>query len=83
MEPEARHRVSRLVALLRVADGLDREHRQSVRAVRARRRKSQVVIEVDSDGDILLERVRLRRRGQFFSTVFDVGLKIRTATAAP
>jgi len=58
------------VAILRVADVLDREHRQKVRTVTASRRKGKLHLRVESDGDLLLERWASRRKFELFEEVF-------------
>lgn len=68
---ERKERTLRLIALLQVADGLDRGHGGPVRDVRVvpgggRR----VTVEADAGGDIDLERYALRRKGQLFARVF-------------
>jgi exopolyphosphatase/guanosine-5'-triphosphate,3'-diphosphate pyrophosphatase len=75
--PEAdREVVRRLAALLRAADVLDREHRQVVRSVRARPKKGRVVLEVDAEGDLLLERWAAERKFRLFEEVFGKSLEI-------
>lgn len=74
---EDRQRVVRLASLLRIADALDREHLQAVRAVRARTTKSRVVLELEGEGDLLLERWALRRKSGLFADTF--GLEVEVA----
>lgn len=70
-------RVVRLASLLRVADALDREHVQGVRSVRAAVGKQRVTLEMEGEGDLLLERWALRRKGGLFADTF--GLEVETA----
>lgn len=70
LSADDRERVTRLAALLRVADALDREHVQAVRELRVRVGRKQVTLEVDADGDLLLERWALRGKGGMFADVF-------------
>jgi exopolyphosphatase/guanosine-5'-triphosphate,3'-diphosphate pyrophosphatase len=78
LEEADRERVVKLAALLRIADALDREHVQAVRAVTARvTRGRKLRLEADSDADLLLERWALRRKGGLFEEVF--GLEIELA----
>jgi len=75
-EDEAR-RITAMTALLRVADGLDREHRQHVSAIHARIKKGVVIVDVEGEGDLLLERTALKKRAHLFERTFGTDLKIR------
>jgi exopolyphosphatase / guanosine-5'-triphosphate,3'-diphosphate pyrophosphatase len=79
LAPEDQEKVRKLASLLRIADALDREHRQAVRAVKATptRSKLRLELDVDGDGDLLLERWSLRRKGGLFTDTF--GLEIDLA----
>ena len=77
LSSEDRSVVERLAAILRVADVLDREHRQKVRAVKVRRGEGEVVLELDAEGDLLLERWAARSKFDLFEAVF--GVKIALA----
>lgn len=68
-------RVRRLAAVLRLADALDREHRQRVKGVRARVDASTLELRLTGDGDLLLERWAVQRKAQPFTDVS--GLKVR------
>ncbi|HEX2189903.1 MAG TPA: Ppx/GppA phosphatase family protein [Longimicrobiaceae bacterium] len=72
-----RERVTRMAALLRIADALDREHLQAVEEVRARARKKELLLEAQSSGDLLLERWALRQKAGLFTRTF--GLEVRLA----
>jgi exopolyphosphatase/guanosine-5'-triphosphate,3'-diphosphate pyrophosphatase len=74
-EPE-RARVVKLASLLRIADALDREQRQAVRAVRARAAKGRLLLELDGDGDLLLERWALRRKAGLFEETFGMAVEV-------
>jgi exopolyphosphatase / guanosine-5'-triphosphate,3'-diphosphate pyrophosphatase len=68
--------VRRLAALLRLADALDREHRQNVRAVRARVTDSQLQLELEGEGDLLLERWALQQKAGMFEKVYGLDVKV-------
>lgn len=73
-----RERVARLAAILRLADALDREHRQKVRSVRLiEKKKNEWVIQLDGEGDLLLEQWALKRKAPMFSRAFGVKLTYR------
>jgi exopolyphosphatase/guanosine-5'-triphosphate,3'-diphosphate pyrophosphatase len=66
-----RERVVKLASLLRIADALDREHLQAVRGVTAKvTRGGKLKLELDADGDLLLERWALRRKADLFAATF-------------
>jgi exopolyphosphatase/guanosine-5'-triphosphate,3'-diphosphate pyrophosphatase len=66
-----RLRVSKLGALLRVADALDRDHAQLVTSVLVREEKGLVRLFVQSKGGLLLEAWSLKERSDLFRIVFD------------
>jgi exopolyphosphatase/guanosine-5'-triphosphate,3'-diphosphate pyrophosphatase len=74
---EDRERVVKLASILRIADALDREHLQAVRGVKASTSKSRLTLELDGDGDLLLERWALRRKAGLFTDTF--GLEVVVA----
>lgn len=72
LDAARRDRVTRLVALLRLADGLDRSHLGTVRRVHAHVGEGGTVtlgIEADGDADLMLWGVRRKR--DLFERVFD------------
>jgi exopolyphosphatase/guanosine-5'-triphosphate,3'-diphosphate pyrophosphatase len=76
LDPDDRQRVVRMASLLRIADALDREHRQGVRGVRAVVGKSRVVLELEGEGDLLLERWAIRRKGGLFADTFGLEVEV-------
>jgi exopolyphosphatase/guanosine-5'-triphosphate,3'-diphosphate pyrophosphatase len=70
LSPEDQERVRRLGALLRLADALDREHLQRVFAVQARYTDDELVLEVEGQGDLLLEQWALQKKSRMFTSVF-------------
>jgi exopolyphosphatase/guanosine-5'-triphosphate,3'-diphosphate pyrophosphatase len=73
---EERGVVERLAAILRVADLLDREHRQNVREVKVRFEESAILLDLVAEGDLLLERWAARRKFDLFENVFGVKLAL-------
>jgi exopolyphosphatase/guanosine-5'-triphosphate,3'-diphosphate pyrophosphatase len=65
-----RVRVRRLSALLRIADALDRSHLQHIRDVEADREDGKIVLRVEGQGDLLLEKWALRRKANLFEEIF-------------
>lgn len=69
-------RVNQLVALLQVADGLDRSHGGPVRDVHVYASRDAVEVVVEADDDIDLELWGLRRKRDLFERVFDCRLEV-------
>jgi exopolyphosphatase/guanosine-5'-triphosphate,3'-diphosphate pyrophosphatase len=78
LSEDERERVSMLAALLRLADALDREHLQRVSDVTAAFRGSELLLTVDGNGDLALERWALARKADLFRDLFglDVTLEV-------
>lgn len=70
LNPGDQDRVRRLAALLRLADALDREHLQRVFAVQAHCSDDELVLEVEGQGDLLLEQWALQKKSRMFTSVF-------------
>lgn len=75
-----RTRVTRLAALLRLADALDREHRQNVRDVRIDVSDGRVTLDIEGDGDLLLERWAVQKKSGLFEQTFGHAVRFRTET---
>jgi len=71
---EKRILVSKLAAILRVADALDRTHTDQGREFRCERRDEDLVIHVAGAADLTLERRALAQKADMFADVF--GLKV-------
>jgi exopolyphosphatase/guanosine-5'-triphosphate,3'-diphosphate pyrophosphatase len=71
-----RDRVTRLVALLQVADALDRSHGGPVRDIEVYTNPGLVEVVAHADDDIDLELWGLRRKRELFERVFDCRLEI-------
>lgn len=71
LDGPARTRVRRLTALLRIADGLDRGRRSTVRDVTAGASPSLVTIRVHAADDPELELWGARRKRELFEKIFD------------
>jgi len=74
---EDRERVLRLSAILRVADALDREHRQVVRAVTVDRKAGKTALELKGSGDFALEEWSVNDKGGLFCRTFKTTLELR------
>jgi len=75
LPPARRERVTKLIALLRVADGLDRNHAGSVEGIGVKVEDSRVRLLIQASGDIDLELWGLRRKRELFERVFELPLE--------
>ncbi|MEO8189820.1 MAG: Ppx/GppA phosphatase family protein [Acidobacteriota bacterium] len=73
--------VEKLSAILRIADGLDRSHKQLVTAVTCRVRRRKVEIESAARGDCEAELDAARRKSDLFERVFDRRCAFRAVPA--
>ncbi|HET6427293.1 MAG TPA: phosphatase, partial [Phycisphaerae bacterium] len=76
---EKRLIVSKLAAILRVADSLDHSHSQQVRNVQFDRRGDELVIAIAGVADLTLERRSLYSRCDMFEDIY--GMRIRLEEA--
>jgi len=74
LDRESRVVVSKMAAILRIADALDRGHVQTQRDIDVSIRKGQCVIRVKQAGDFTLEQQGLREKAEMFEQVY--GLKV-------
>lgn len=63
-------RIAKLTAILRVANGLDRSHKQKFKNIKATVKDREFIITVHTDKDITLEKGLLKERAKFFEEVF-------------
>ena len=69
--------VSKLTAILKIANALDRSHKQKFKGVKASLRQRELVITVESSEDIVLEKGLLPAYANSFEEVFSVKPAIR------
>lgn len=79
---DARLVVSKLAAILRVADALDRNHMQQVRDIRFTREEGRFIVWVRDVEDLTLERVALKEKGSLFEEVYGLSVSFRTEISA-
>ena len=79
LDSDARVVVNKLGAILRVANALDADHLQKVRAVRLLREDEQWVLEVEGGGDLTLERLAALARADMLTDVFGSKVGFREA----
>ena len=69
--------IAKLTAILRVANGLDRSHKQKFKECRTVLKDNELIISVDTAEDITLEAGLLTARAKFFEEVYSVKPVIR------
>jgi exopolyphosphatase/guanosine-5'-triphosphate,3'-diphosphate pyrophosphatase len=77
MSEEERERVTKLAAILRVADSLDREHVQRVTGVKVKIGDDDVSLWLDGTAGALLEGWALKKKANLFSKVFGRTVSLR------
>jgi exopolyphosphatase/guanosine-5'-triphosphate,3'-diphosphate pyrophosphatase len=83
MPAAARRTVRVLAGILRIADSLDRSHRQLVKRVSVERRAGVITLVCEVAGNIELELWGARRRVDLLQEVLDVRIRYRTIAARP
>ena len=69
--------IAKLTAILRIANGLDRTHRQKFRDVKVDVRGQELIITVDTKADITLEKALFTNRAGFFQQIYGMKPVIR------
>ena len=69
--------IAKLTAILKIANGLDRSHKQKFKNVRTALKDEQLIITVDASLDITLEKGLFSKRAEFFEEVYSVRPVIR------
>ena len=64
--------VAKLAAILRVANAMDRSHRQKFKNVRAVLKNKQLVITIETMSDIALEKGLLEAKSKAFESIFGI-----------
>lgn len=76
LDRDERARVRALAAMLRIADALDREHRQKIKGVSASTLGGKLRLELDSERRHALETWTVTRKAELFRAVFDLEVEI-------
>jgi exopolyphosphatase/guanosine-5'-triphosphate,3'-diphosphate pyrophosphatase len=79
--PEEAHKVDKLSAILRVADGLDASHNRVVKSLKARATEDSIILECLTDNDYMMEEDAIRKKRKLFKKVFGKPLRIEWKTA--
>jgi exopolyphosphatase/guanosine-5'-triphosphate,3'-diphosphate pyrophosphatase len=81
LDPYLRAVVEKLAAILRIADGLDRSHRQVVTGVSCRVRPRKFELEATARADCEPELDAARKKANLFERVFDRSIAVRAVPA--
>lgn len=65
-------RIAKLTAILRVANGLDRSHKMKFKNVKAEIEKDRLILNVETNEDITLEKGLFTNRADFFEEVYNL-----------
>jgi exopolyphosphatase/guanosine-5'-triphosphate,3'-diphosphate pyrophosphatase len=82
LDREGRVVVSKLAAILRVADALDRSHLQHIRDPAAARRGRQLVLTVPDVDDFTLERLAMGEKAGLFRSVYGLEVVLQPGAGA-
>ena len=81
LDRDDRLAVSKMAAILRVADALDRNHMQQARDLRFAREPGQLSVWVRDVEDLTLERLALKEKGRMFDEVYGLDVVFRTESS--
>ena len=70
-------KIAKLTAILKVANGLDRSHKQKFKDIKTSLKDEQLIITIDTPVDITLEKGLFDKRADFFEEVYSVKPIIR------
>ncbi len=70
-------RITKLLAILRLANGLDRSHKQKFENIKILPKEAELLITVETNEDITLEKGLFGNRAEFFTEVFNIKPVIR------
>ena len=69
--------VAKLTAILRLANSLDRSHKQKLRGLKAVLKENQLILTVDTQEDITLEKGLFYHKADVFEEVFGIRPQLR------
>ena len=77
LDKESYLTVAKLTAILRLANSLDRSHKQKMKGVKAVLQDNELILKIDSQEDITLERGFFQTNTEFFKEVYSITPVIR------
>ncbi|MBD3343675.1 MAG: HD domain-containing protein [Chitinivibrionales bacterium] len=79
LDRESRIAVSKMAALLRIADSLDRSYNQRIRNIEIVFENGNVIIFTQGAGDITLEQMAIKEKGDLFRQIYGLEIILRKA----
>jgi exopolyphosphatase / guanosine-5'-triphosphate,3'-diphosphate pyrophosphatase len=76
LPPKLRLTISKLAAILRLADALDHEHASTVDSVEVEYKRPRFMFRLKGKGDMLLEKWALANKRDLFESVFDANVVV-------
>jgi exopolyphosphatase/guanosine-5'-triphosphate,3'-diphosphate pyrophosphatase len=78
LDRESRMIVSKLAAILRIADALDQDYSKKIQNLKISpdEEKGRYIIEVEADGDLAMERLSLQNKSDLFKQIFGRSIEI-------
>jgi len=77
LDTEKKVRVSKLAAMLRLADALDRSHAQKYTKISVKLAEHQLIISADTTSNVSLEKWAFIEKGRFFEEVFGIKAELK------
>ena len=77
LDKESYLTVAKLTAILRLANSLDRSHKQKFKNVRVTLKERELLVVVDTVEDITLEQGLFSHKADFFESIFSIKPVIR------
>ena len=77
LDKESYLTVAKLTAILRLANSLDRSHKQKMKGVKATLQDNELILKIDTQEDITLERGFFQTNTEFFKEVYSITPVIR------
>lgn len=64
--------MAKLTAILKIANGLDRSHKQKLKGVKATLKENELILTIDTQENITLEKGLFGKRANFFKEVYNI-----------
>jgi len=77
LDSDTKVKVSKLAAMLRIADALDRSHTQKYKQIEAKLVENALIITVETDKNVNLEVWAFAQKAQFFEDVFGIKAQLK------
>lgn len=72
MDKETYLVIAKLTAIIRIANGLDKSHKQKLKKIKAQLEEEKLILTLESKQDILYEQEVFRQKADFFEEVFSI-----------